>query len=130
MRFNVARLDFVTLRLAILCAETGTLSAAARHAQCSLPTASQRLTALEAALDRKLFDRDHRGMHLTAEGALLVSHARQILSCVEEMTKQLESGMPARLNLRPVAVQEASHYDTEAARQHDCVDEHTLAQVA
>jgi DNA-binding transcriptional LysR family regulator len=60
-----------------------------------LPTASQRLTALEAIVGRRLFYRDHRGMHLTADGELFIVCARSILSQIEEMAKQLESPLIA-----------------------------------
>src|SRR5205085_10636172 len=88
MHYNVARFDFLSMRLAIHCAEEGSLSAAARLVHCSLPTASQRLTALESALGRKLFCRDHRGVHLTAQGELFVKHARRILSHLDELGKE------------------------------------------
>lgn len=87
MDMNIARLDLVSIRLAVLCAESGSLSAAAKRAHCSVPAGSQRLSALEDALGKTLFVRDHRGLQPTKAGELLVHHAKIILGHLEMLGK-------------------------------------------
>ena len=89
MDINLARFDLVTIRLAVLCAESGSLSAAAKLAHCSISAGSQRLAALEAALGKPLFVRDHRGLHPTQAGDLFVHHARIILGDLEVLEWQM-----------------------------------------
>lgn len=83
MDMNIARLDLVSIRLAVLCAESGSLSAATKRAHCSIPAGSQRLRALEGALGKTLFVRDHRGLQPTKAGELFVRHAKVILGHLE-----------------------------------------------
>ncbi len=89
MDFNIARFDLVTMRLAVLCAESGSLSAASKRAHCSISAGSQRLSALEATLGKPLFIRDHRGLHPTDAGELFVAHARVILNQLEVLKAQV-----------------------------------------
>jgi DNA-binding transcriptional LysR family regulator len=95
MSFNIARFDFVSLHLVVLCAETGSLSAAAKRAHCSISAGSLRLSAIERALARKLFLRDHRGLQITSDGEVFVRHARQILAQIELLKMQLGPGASA-----------------------------------
>jgi DNA-binding transcriptional LysR family regulator len=102
MDFNIARFDLVSMRLAVLCAESGSLSAAAKRAHCSISAGSQRLSALEASLGKPLFIRDHRGLHLTAVGELFVGHAKLILNQLEVLKTQVSEvarQMPAEAAL-------------------------------
>lgn len=93
-KVNVARFDFVTIRLAVLCADLGSLSAASRQANCSISASSQRLKGLEDTLGRPLFDRDHRGLQLTSHGKAFIGHARAILRELDLML-QAVPGMHA-----------------------------------
>jgi DNA-binding transcriptional LysR family regulator len=97
MHMNLARFDLVSIRLAVLCADLGSLSAAAREANCSLSAGSYRLTSLEDSLGQQLFTRDHVGMHPTAAGELFVRHGKAILEQVELLNVQVE-----RLGLAPL----------------------------
>ena len=47
--YNLARFDFVSIRLAVLCAQTGSLTTAARQCNLVLPAASRRLKDARAA---------------------------------------------------------------------------------
>lgn len=94
MNLNLARFDLVSIRLAVVCAELGSLSAAARHVHCSLATASIRVRALEDALGVPLFSRDHRGLHTTAAGEVFVLHAAAILEHLASIQRDI--GAPAR----------------------------------
>lgn len=89
MDINLARFDLVSIRLAMLCADLGSLSAASKKVHCSLSTGSHRLSALEATLGKPLFTRDRRGLQATAAGELFVRHARVILRDIEVMNLQV-----------------------------------------
>jgi DNA-binding transcriptional LysR family regulator len=88
---NLARLDLTSIRLVVLCAETGSLSAATRESHCTLSAGSQRLSALEASLGRRLFVRDHRGMQPTEAGQLVVKYGKAILEQIEMMRSRVAS---------------------------------------
>jgi L-alanine-DL-glutamate epimerase-like enolase superfamily enzyme len=47
--FNLARFDFVSVRLAVACAQTGSLTGAARASHLALAAASRRIRELEEA---------------------------------------------------------------------------------
>src|SRR5205085_1976287 len=91
MNLNLARFDLVSIRMAVLCAELGSLSAAARQVHCSLSTGSYRLAMLEDSLGAPLFTRDRRGMRMTAAGERFLLHARAILQQVELMNRLVRS---------------------------------------
>lgn len=89
--FNPARFDLAAVRLALLCAELGSLSAAAQRVHCSLSAASYRLSALEDSFGARLFTRERRGLHITEAGRLFVRHGRVILDEVEVMNRLVRS---------------------------------------
>ncbi|ROZ74377.1 LysR family transcriptional regulator [Ramlibacter sp. WS9] len=89
MDINLARLDLVSIRLAVLCAEHGSVSAASKLVHCTRSTSSYRLSALEETLGGRLFTRDHRGLHTTDLGELFVQHGREILHQVENLSRQI-----------------------------------------
>ncbi len=90
-RMNLAGIDFVSVRLAVLCAETSSLSAAARHLHMSLSCASHRLSTLEGMFDTRFFERDHRGLHATPAGTVFVTHARPILDLLRWCRMQVDT---------------------------------------
>ena len=87
MQPNLARLDLVSLRLVHLCAELGSLSAAAEAAHLSLSGASGRLARLENAYGHKLFLRQARGLEPTVQGRVLAHHVRRLLDQLDEMNR-------------------------------------------
>lgn len=80
--YNLARFNFVSIRLAVLCAQTGSLTTAARQCNLVLPAASRRIRELETALGVQLFERHSRGLALTAAGRVFM---RRGLSLLQEM---------------------------------------------
>ncbi|MEP7299410.1 MAG: LysR family transcriptional regulator [Burkholderiales bacterium] len=88
---NLARFDLVSIRLAVLCAEWGSLSVAARSANMSKSNASHRLSNLELGVGTQLFLRDHRGLHPTEAGSVFVAHGSAILQRIDQLDKQLAS---------------------------------------
>jgi DNA-binding transcriptional LysR family regulator len=83
MNINLARLHPTSIRLVILCAENGSLSAASRLARFTVSAASQRLSGLEQSLGAKLFIRDARGLQLTVAGEHFVRHGKAVLEQLE-----------------------------------------------
>ena len=89
---NLARLDLVSIRLVVLCAELGSLSAAAKWAHCTLSAGSQRISALEEALGRRLFVRDHRGLRPTEAGQLVAQHGEVGVALWMQQAQRLGMG--------------------------------------
>ncbi|RXZ42516.1 LysR family transcriptional regulator [Crenobacter cavernae] len=83
------RLDFVDLKLFMLLAETGNLTAAADALPCALSAASQRLKKLETLFGLPLVERHARGVVLTAAGDVLLQHARQLIAGAEQLSADL-----------------------------------------
>lgn len=92
---NLARLDLVSIRLVLLCAQHGSLSHAAPYANLSLTGASHRLAALEDRLGTKLFDRGHRGLRLTASGSTFLSYARPLVDLACDLDRAIRTQMTA-----------------------------------
>src|SRR5437870_1100352 len=82
---NLARYDLVSVRLAVLCAESGTLAGAAKRANMSLSRASYRLTSLEASMGHRLFHRHWYGLELTEAGEIVVGRGKVLLRTIEEI---------------------------------------------
>lgn len=79
------QIDFTTLRIVVLIADTGSLSAAARQYCLTLAAVSKRLLDAEALLQVKLFSRSSRGMVATDAGRTMIAHARQLLYEMDRM---------------------------------------------
>ena len=89
MQSNLARFDLVSIRLALACAQTGSLTAAARENHLALAAASRRLRELEDTLGDALFERRARGLALTAAGQVFVRHALAMMQSLEQLGGEL-----------------------------------------
>jgi DNA-binding transcriptional LysR family regulator len=89
-RYNLARFDFVSLRLVALCAQTGSLTAGARDCHLVLPAASRRLRDLEAVVGEPLFERHSRGLIPTTAGRAFVRHALVLLQDLDALMEDLD----------------------------------------
>ncbi|WP_396271256.1 LysR family transcriptional regulator [Ideonella sp.] len=87
--YNLARFDFVSVRLAVACARTGNLTQAARECHLVLPAASRRLRDLERALGGPLFDRHSRGLTPTALGRAFMKRGMAILQELDNLMAEL-----------------------------------------
>src|ERR1700735_3874567 len=74
------------LRYFIAVAEHLNFSRAAEELQTAQPSLSQQIRSLEVELKMKLFERTHRYVALTAEGALLLPEARAIVQRVDALS--------------------------------------------
>ena len=86
---NLARFDLVSIRLAVACAQTGSLTAAARDSHLALAAASRRIRELEGALGDTLFERHARGLLPTAAGRVFVKHGLTLLQTMEHLGAEL-----------------------------------------
>lgn len=82
-------IDFTTLRVLVLIADTGSLSAAARQYALTLAAISKRLLDAEALLGVTLFERTSKGVTATDAGRMLIAHARQLLYESDRMLANL-----------------------------------------
>lgn len=87
--YNLARFDLVSIRLAVACAQTGSLTAAARNSHLALAAASRRIRELESALGDTLFERHTRGLLPTPAGRVFVKHGLALLQTMEQMGGEL-----------------------------------------
>lgn len=87
--YNLARFDLVSIRLAVACLQTGSLTAAARDSHLALAAASRRIKELENALGDTLFERHARGLLPTAAGRVFVKHGLSLLQTMEQLSGEL-----------------------------------------
>ena len=85
-------LDWDDLRLFLAVARARRLAGAGRNLGLDHSTVARRLTALEAAVGSRLFDRGPRGVQLTEAGQQLVDHAERIEGEVAAATASLGGG--------------------------------------
>jgi DNA-binding transcriptional LysR family regulator len=88
-----------TLEVFVAVARTGTMSAAAQQLGMTQPAVSQAIGAMEAALNRQLFDRSKRPLLLTMDGAALVEPARALVGGLEQFRQALRWGKEGTLPL-------------------------------
>lgn len=90
-------MDIRQLRYFIAIAEEGSLSAAAHRLNVAQPSLSQHVIKLEDELGLPLLARSSRGIALTEEGRLLLSHARGIVRAMEAcLVEMREAGGQVR----------------------------------
>ncbi|MEJ8561449.1 LysR family transcriptional regulator [Yoonia sp. GPGPB17] len=89
-------LDWSLVQAFLAVAETGSLSAAARHLSTSQPTLGRQIKAIEAQLGAELFRRQPRGFALTQTGADLIGPAKAMRDAVQQITLTA-AGQQARL---------------------------------
>lgn len=87
--YNLARFDLVSIRLAVACAQGGSLTAAAREAHLALAAASRRIKDLESAVGAPLFERHARGLVPTPTGRVFVKHGLALLQTLEQLGGEL-----------------------------------------
>lgn len=88
-KLNLSRFDFVSVQLAVLCAQSGNLTAAARACHLVLPAASRRIKDLEGAIGFQLFERHSRGLNVTPAGRVFMRHGLALLQEMEALSREL-----------------------------------------
>ncbi|HVE54345.1 MAG TPA: LysR family transcriptional regulator, partial [Ramlibacter sp.] len=84
------RLDLLTLRVIISVAESGSISAGSEKLQLAVAAASARISALEAALGVRIFERSPRGVELTTAGRMLVQRGGELLGSADQLVSDLQ----------------------------------------
>lgn len=87
--FNLNRFDLLSIRLAVACAQRGSLTAAARESNIALAAASRRIKELEAGLGVPLFDRRPTGLVHTSATAAFLKHAWEMLDALHDLESEL-----------------------------------------
>jgi DNA-binding transcriptional LysR family regulator len=82
-------LDLLTLRVVIAVAESGSISAGSDRLRLAVAAASARISALEAALGVRIFERSPRGVVLTPAGRLLVQRGGELVADAERLAVDL-----------------------------------------
>jgi DNA-binding transcriptional LysR family regulator len=80
-------IDFRNIETFFWAAALGSLRAASEKLGTTQPAVSQRIASLEAALGVRLFERDVRGVTLTAKGQEMLSHAERMMQARRDMLK-------------------------------------------
>lgn len=84
------RFDFFTLKLFIVVADVGGLTAAAKREHLALAAVSKRISDLETMVGAKLLYRRSRGVELTPAGQSLLHHARRVFDDLSRLEAELD----------------------------------------
>jgi DNA-binding transcriptional LysR family regulator len=87
--YNLSRFNLISIRLAVACAQHGSLTSAAREQHIALAAASRRIRELESALGQALFDRHGKGLSTTQAGRVFVRHAVVMLQALDQLSIEL-----------------------------------------
>jgi len=82
-------MELNNLKAFVAVASNGSFSTAAERLHLTQPAVSKRISALEQALDTRLFDRIGRMPHLTEAGKALLPRAQAMIAAMEEIRRTL-----------------------------------------
>jgi DNA-binding transcriptional LysR family regulator len=82
--------DFRDLRYFEVIATEGNLGRAAERVHRTQPALTKCIDRLEEAMGARLFEKDGRGMRLTAAGSVLLKRTRQMAIMVEETAREMQ----------------------------------------
>lgn len=82
-------MDLRQLAYLVAVAETGSFTAAARRHHVAQSAVSMAIARLEQRLELKLFERQERRVRITAEGEVLLGHARRLLLQAERAEQDM-----------------------------------------
>lgn len=88
-------MEFRHMRAFLVAAEELSISRAARRLFVTQPAVSRLIRGMESELGTKLFNREQRGLTLTASGELLLPYARKILTLYNEALQAAAQGSNA-----------------------------------
>ncbi|MCS0583350.1 LysR family transcriptional regulator [Massilia pinisoli] len=83
-------MDFRDLKYFEVIATEGNLARAAERVHRTQPALTKCIDRLEESLGARLFEKDGRGMRLTAAGQVLLKRTRQMTLMVEETTREMQ----------------------------------------
>ncbi len=85
-------MNILHMKYAVEVAKCGSINRAAEKLIIGQPNLSRAIKELEASLNTKIFERSARGMTLTAEGAMFITYAKNILKQVDVVEETFRSG--------------------------------------
>ena len=96
-------MDLKQLQYFVVCAQTGSFSAAAKDLYSTPPSVSQVVKELEDALGMQLFERFPRGIRLTVQGQKVYRYACRITNEIDTLENMAAHGMTKwiRVSLNP-----------------------------
>ena len=97
-------MDLKQIEYFVQVAELGSFTRAATVLRVAQPALSRQVRSLEVELRQPLFDRNGRGVTLTAAGARLLAHGRGILQQVERARQDLEDQRGAATGLLSIGL--------------------------
>jgi len=97
-------MDLKQIEYFVQVAELGSFTRAASVLRVAQPALSRQVRTLEVELRQPLFDRNGRGVTLTAAGARLLAHGRGILQQVERARQDLEDQRGAAAGLLSIGL--------------------------
>jgi LysR family transcriptional regulator, nitrogen assimilation regulatory protein len=100
----MAGMDFKQMAYFVQVAELGSFTRAASVLGVAQPALSRQVRALEVELRQPLFERNGRGVTLTAAGTRLLAHGRGILQQVERARQDLEEQRGAASGLLSIGL--------------------------
>ncbi|WP_372072026.1 LysR substrate-binding domain-containing protein [Tistrella mobilis] len=93
-------LDIDLLRALVAVIDQGGFTAAAERLNLTQSAVSMQLKRLEDRLDRRLVERDRRGVRPTADGEVLIGYARRMLALNDEaVLRLLDAGARGRVRI-------------------------------
>ncbi|WP_144299662.1 LysR family transcriptional regulator [Elioraea rosea] len=110
--------DLIDLRLFVLVAEEGSITAGAERAGLALAAASARIRGMEAALGTPLLLRGRRGVTPTLAGRTLADEARLVLGQMEQLKGALSGHARGRAPRGPLRGHVRLFANTAAAEEH------------
>ena len=99
--WDTAKYSIRQLQYAVAVAELGGFRKAADACRVSQPSLSAQIAQLERALGVQVFERDARGVRVTAAGEVVLARARQVLLAASDLNEAaLQQADPLRGTLR------------------------------
>ncbi|WP_322029448.1 LysR family transcriptional regulator [Paraburkholderia sp. J76] len=95
------------LRYFLAVAQTGSLSGASGEIHVTISAISRKISALEAEVGTRLFERASHGMRLTAAGQILLAHARRTVLESDAVLNQIAALRGPSLNEIRIAASES-----------------------
>lgn len=96
------------MKYAVEVAKTGSVNKASKALLIAQPNLSRCIKELEAELGICIFERSARGMMLTKDGEVFISHARRLIAHMDDIAKIYKGGRPS-VNRFSISAPEADY---------------------
>ena len=121
--------DFVELETFLVAARTGSLTQASEELLISKTAVAKRISALEALVDCRLFERGSRGVRLTDAGRQFVPQVEQVLAEAERALATIDRRRGARDVLRIAGARSLTGAQAVSTERVLAETEHLFAEV-